>query len=92
MKRAPINSPPRWDADGIFSKRSKQSMAYAMHASLLRQLRENVELKRFRKLSKGVFFHQNKSVESAIAMAASNDFCFSEAFDFDPFELHIFPN
>ena len=66
-----------WDADDILmwiiSKRGQTiSRTYA---SLLRQLKENIKIKRRGKLSKGVLFYQDNAPAhmSVIAMAAIND-------------------
>ena len=53
-----------------------QTINGTYYASLLRQLRENIKLKRHRKLSKGVLFHQDNAPvhKFVIAMAAINDY------------------
>ena len=91
-----------WDADGILMVdylQKGQTINGQYYASLLRQLRETIKLKRRGKLSKGVLFHQDNAPvhKSAIAMAAIND-CGFELVEHPPYspdlapsDFHLFP-
>ena len=60
-----------WDADGILMVdylKKGQTIKGIYYASLLRQLRENIKVKRCGKLNKGVLFHQNNASASYLSL------------------------
>ena len=77
----------------------EQTINGTYYVLFLRQLRENIKVKRFGKLSKGVSFHHDNapSHTSVIAMAVINDYGF-ELIQHPPFSpdlapsyFHLFP-
>ena len=91
-----------WDADGILLidyLQKGQTINGTYYASLPTQLRENIEIKRRGKLTKGVLFHQDNAPvhKFVIAMAAIHDYGFKlvehppYSPDLAPSDFHLFP-